>query len=95
MQYLGDEWITAADSALAEAWQQVADKGDEQTTIAYSVTGTATSGDDFTPLVGSVTITAGNTTATIDLRALDDTISDTAMPAPAGVEPISSVHSAP
>ena len=37
MQYLGDEWITAADSALAEAWQQVADKGDEQTTIADSV----------------------------------------------------------
>jgi putative sterol carrier protein len=37
VRYLGDEWITAADSALAEAWQQVADKGDEQTTIAYSV----------------------------------------------------------
>ena len=37
------------------------------TTIAYTVTGTAASGDDFTPLSGSVTITAGNTTAAIDL----------------------------
>lgn len=37
MRYLGDEWITAADTALSEAWQQVADKGEEQTTIAYSV----------------------------------------------------------
>ena len=44
------------------------------TTIAYTVTGTATSGDDFTPLSGSVTITAGNTTATIDLAALDDAL---------------------
>ncbi len=37
MRYLGDEWITAADSALSEAWQQVSDKGEEQTTIAYAV----------------------------------------------------------
>ena len=38
------------------------------------MTGTAASGDDFTALSGSVTITAGNTTATIDLAALDDAI---------------------
>ena len=44
------------------------------TTISYTVTGTAASGDDFTALSGSVTITAGNTTATIDLAALDDAI---------------------
>ena len=44
------------------------------TTIGYTVTGTATSGDDFSALSGSVTIAAGNTTATIDLSTLDDAI---------------------
>ena len=44
------------------------------TTIGYTVTGTATSGDDFSVLSGSVTIGAGNTTATIDLSTLDDAI---------------------
>ena len=40
--------------------------------ITYAVGGTATSGNDFTPLVGTVTVLAGQTSATIDLEVVDD-----------------------
>lgn len=39
MQYLSDEWLAAADSALSTAWESVEDRGDADTTIAYEVTG--------------------------------------------------------
>ncbi len=42
--------------------------------IAYSVSGTATSGVDFTALSGTVTIPAGATTATITIPILNDVI---------------------
>ncbi|MCF6803127.1 hypothetical protein L3V81_13195, partial [Thiotrichales bacterium 19S3-11] len=45
---------------------------DTDTVISYSVTGDATAGSDYTPLIGSVTILAGATTATIDISVLDD-----------------------
>ena len=44
------------------------------TVIAYTVTGTATSGTDYTVLSGTVTILAGQTTATITIPVIDDTI---------------------
>ena len=43
-----------------------------QTVVAYSVSGTATSGDDFTALSGTVTIAAGATSAVIPVEVLDD-----------------------
>jgi uncharacterized repeat protein (TIGR01451 family) len=42
--------------------------------VAYSVTGTATSGADFTALAGQVTIAAGATTATITIPVINDVI---------------------
>ena len=39
MQYLSDEWIDAADTALSEGWDAADDEGDD-TTIAYTVSGT-------------------------------------------------------
>ena len=45
---------------------------DGPTTLSYTVGGTATSGDDYTALGGSVTILAGQTTATITVPVLDD-----------------------
>jgi hypothetical protein len=46
------------------------------TVITYNVIGTATpgAGNDYTALSGTVTITAGSTTATIDVDVLDDAI---------------------
>ena len=44
------------------------------TVIAYTVTGTATSGVDYTALSGSVTIPAGSTTATISIPVIDDAV---------------------
>ncbi|TWU02568.1 Calx-beta domain-containing protein [Stieleria varia] len=46
------------------------------TIIQYSVSGTATSGVDFSALSGSVTIPAGQTTASIDVSVLDDAIAE-------------------
>ena len=42
------------------------------TIVNYTVTGTATSGDDFTPLTGSVTIPAGSLAADIVVPVLND-----------------------
>jgi len=46
------------------------------TVIDYSITGTATSGNDFTALTGQVTILAGDTTATIDVPTIDDALAE-------------------
>ena len=48
------------------------------TVISYTVTGTATPGvgNDYTALSGSVTITAGATSATIDVQVLDDAVAE-------------------
>lgn len=43
-------------------------------TVSYNLTGTATAGSDYTnPQAGSVTISAGTSTATVTLPVLDDT----------------------
>src|SRR5206468_4053302 len=44
------------------------------TVISITVGGTATSGSDFTALSGTVTILAGQTTATISVPVLDDAL---------------------
>lgn len=48
------------------------------TTISYTVTGTATSGTDYTALAGSITILAGSSTGTISIPVIDDAIVETA-----------------
>jgi Calx-beta domain/Domain of unknown function DUF11 len=44
------------------------------TVLAYSVSGTATSGSDFTALSGTVTIPAGSTTANINIPVINDVV---------------------
>ena len=48
----------------------------QNTVIAYSISGTATSGSDYSALSGNVTIPAGTTTATISILVIDDLIVD-------------------
>jgi hypothetical protein len=48
------------------------------TVVSYTVTGTATSGTDYTALPGSITIPAGSTTATISIPITNDLIVETA-----------------
>jgi hypothetical protein len=45
-------------------------------TVPYFVAGTATAGDDFTPLAGTVTFLPGKSTATITLTAVNDAVAD-------------------
>jgi acetyl esterase/lipase len=45
--------------------------------VAYHTAGTATSGADYTPLSGTVTIPAGQTSAPVDLTALNDSALET------------------
>ena len=72
--------ISASDSAASEPGDDgefvvtIANASDQDTIVNYVVTGTATSGDDFQPLSGSVTILAGQTTATIDLTVIDNLV---------------------
>src|SRR5205807_535801 len=44
------------------------------TVVSFTVGGTATSGSDFTALSGSVTILAGNTSATITVPVINDNL---------------------
>ena len=46
------------------------------TVVSYTVSGTATPGSDYTPLSGSVTIGAYQTSATIAVPVIDDTLID-------------------
>ena len=46
------------------------------TVISFSVAGTATAGDDYTALSGTVTILAGDTTATIVAAVIDDGLAE-------------------
>src|SRR5262249_12692622 len=48
------------------------------TVISLTIGGTATSGSDYTPLATSVLIPAGQTTATIDVAVLNDTLVENA-----------------
>lgn len=44
------------------------------TVISYTIGGTATSGSDYTALSGTVTILAGNTSATVSVPVINDTV---------------------
>ena len=48
------------------------------TTVSYTVAGSANAGSDYTALSGSVTILAGGTTATITVPVLDDALVEVA-----------------
>jgi hypothetical protein len=43
-------------------------------TVNFGISGTATNGTDYDSLTGSVTISAGQTTATVTVRPIDDTL---------------------
>ncbi|WP_044169973.1 FG-GAP-like repeat-containing protein, partial [Kamptonema formosum] len=45
-------------------------------TVSYTVAGTATAGADYTPLSGTVTFAAGETSATIDVTPILDSVHD-------------------
>ena len=47
---------------------------DQDTIVSYSVSGSATAGDDYQPLAGTVLIAAGTSSATIDVNVLDQPI---------------------
>jgi gliding motility-associated-like protein len=44
------------------------------TIVSYNVTGTASAGDDYTSLSGSITIPAGSMSSTIDILVIDDVL---------------------
>ena len=54
----------------------ISNNSESATTIAYTVTGTATATDDYTALSGSVTIPANTASATIDVTVADGHILD-------------------
>ena len=72
--------ITANDPVAGEPTDNgeftvsISSPSDSPTVIAYSVTGSATSGADFAALSGTITIPAGATSGTIDLTVIDDSL---------------------
>ncbi len=72
--------VTANDAMAAEPNNNgqftvaISNPADTDTVVSYTVTGTATTGSDYTTLSGSVTILAGQTTATIDVTTIDNSI---------------------
>lgn len=77
MQYLSDEWIEAADTALAAAWASAGDDAGDRggsTTIGYTVTGTPAGkatyhlfvGDDGAGLVAGAAAGDADTTMELD-----------------------------
>ncbi|MEO1049272.1 MAG: YHYH protein [Bacteroidota bacterium] len=79
-QFMAVVTVTASDATATEGADnasftiQLDRTNDSGTnlTISYSLTGTATSGDDFTALTGSVSIPNGQNSATIDVMVIDD-----------------------
>ena len=72
--------VTASDASAAEPGDNgqftvsISNPSDTDTVVSYTIGGDATSGDDFTPLTGTATILAGQTSATIDVNVIDDAI---------------------
>ena len=52
----------------------ISNVSDTDTVVAYTLTGDATPGIDFTALSGTVTIGSGSNSAVIDLGVIDDAI---------------------
>ena len=52
----------------------ISNPSDSDTTINYTVSGSASSGADFAPVGGSVVIAAGSTSATIDITVIEDVL---------------------
>lgn len=81
--------ITASDAAAAEIASGTANPGQFRVTrtgstaadlvVHYTLSGTATSGDDFNAtLIGTVTILAGQTSAVINVTVIDDALAENA-----------------
>lgn len=71
-----DNSATEGSSDHAQFKVSLSSPSSTDTVVDYIVTGSATSGEDYTPLSGQVTISAGKTEALIDVTALDDSISE-------------------
>ncbi|MBL9151784.1 MAG: autotransporter-associated beta strand repeat-containing protein, partial [Verrucomicrobiales bacterium] len=70
---------TAAEGGTAGQFTvSLSSQSSTDTVVHYTVSGTALSGSDFTPLSGSVTIAAGQMSATIDVTATDDALLESA-----------------
>ncbi len=63
-------------SVVGEFQVRLSTASDSDTTVRYIVTGSATAGTDYIALSGSVTLAAGETTATIMVAAIDDALSE-------------------
>ncbi len=68
--------IAAEDINNGQFTVSLTNPSDVDTVISYSIGGDATPGSDYTPLTGTVTILAGNTSATINVSVLDDSLSE-------------------
>ena len=79
-----DDWavvtILANDDSAAEPSDDgqftvtLSNPSDTDTVVSYTISGDATPGSDYTTLTGSVTILANATTATIDVRVIDENL---------------------
>ncbi|MDP1662650.1 MAG: Calx-beta domain-containing protein [Phycisphaerales bacterium] len=80
--------VTASDAAAAEVTGGTPNRGQFRVTrtggttadlvVNYTITGTATNGDDYTLLTGTVTIPIGATSAVIDVNVTDDGVAEPA-----------------
>ena len=72
--------ILANDASAAEPANDgqftvtLSNPSDTDTVISYAISGDATPGSDYTTLTGSVTVLAKTTTATIDVRVIDENL---------------------
>ena len=71
-----DAGTVAEGSAAAFALTVEGGKSTADVTVAYRVTGTATSGTDYSTPLGSLTINAGEASGTITIETLADTLLD-------------------
>ena len=67
-----DPFLESAGTVSAFVISRDASEIDEELAVEYSVEGTATSGNDFTPLTGTVVIPAGASSATVNVDIIDD-----------------------
>ena len=70
-----DGSVREGDTAYFEV-RVTGNTGSDTVTVTYTVTGTATAGDDYTALPGEVTLSGGEANALIALAAVEDTLSD-------------------
>ena len=68
--------VAEADSAEAEFTVTLSGASEGDVTIPVTLSGTATSGDDYTAPVTTVTVSAGDTTADFDVALVNDAVAE-------------------